>query len=258
MVANPERDAELLADLHERSRTNIKIWRKMRREGIDCRMKIREQAAVDGIVSAVDDNLRQRRPRGKPQTVLKWLNRRRIRREIDGAIQGYRTFEAVGLSQPWTARVRRGEEIIATLERFATLHGRDARKGKALKNRDDAAIWWDARLPRALIANLRSGFQEIDLIRETISPEIAAGQGRRRASIFIGSETALQWLIGERLASIYERWFRRKTTNQPNSAYVTFVQAVLDDAKIKNRNGTPISSETIFTYRKQGIRRAKK
>lgn len=244
-----------MVELHKRARSNIKTWRKLRRQGIDCRTKLCEIAAVDKIVFAVESSLRQRH---KPQTVSKWLNRRRLRLDIDRAIQGYGTFQALGKPQPWTARLKRGNEIVAAIHTVSALFGRDGESGEVLSNRDDPSIWYDKQVSRALVANFRSALLKVERIKETISPELEVGIGRQSASAFLGPENPIQWLVGERLAYIYERWFGRKTTNQPNSAYGAFVQAVLGDAKIMNRDGTPLSAETIFIYRKQGIRRGKK
>ena len=250
--------ATRLARTKDHSIRNVKAHLKTQEKRKLCKRRIRQFALpMDAIVRAVETKIQGRR-RAKP--VPKWLNRRRLRLDTDHAISTYEIFRSVDRTQPWNARRKHAEESIALLDKFASFaFGREPRTGRLLRRSSGVAKYLDARYPKhereKLFGQLRSAIREINSQAAEITSEPVAGPGYRK--ITAETESSLQWLIGERLAQIFERWFRKGTANQPDSPYIGFVLAVLDYANIHN-DQSPISAETVFTYRKRAIRKAKK
>jgi hypothetical protein len=126
-------------DLHERSKKNIRKRTQMERaralpiakagldldkippdagQPFDCRAFIRELAAVDMIVQAVESAT------GEP--VSKHCNRRRLRLEIDWAKLEFPSVKAISPTHPWAARRRKCETVITALDTaLSTLDDRE-------------------------------------------------------------------------------------------------------------------------------------
>ena len=197
------------------------------------------------------------------------LNRLGLRRDIDRAIAGYRSFVEISHKEPWQARADHGCRQIAQITDLIN----------RLETGDEAAWWRDQMatrdhdgrpLPLLVVAALTEHRNHLrHLLRERLDADQVLGTplGQHPAAELFGNdpESPLQWLVGERLAAIFERYFGRTATaggtahtvgmdgldrsHGVGGPFIAFAMAVCEEAKI--RVSAPSISSFLTRQRKR-------
>lgn len=218
---------------------------------------------IGPIIAVVEDALRGRRG---AQQLSKWINKRRLRLDIDNAVgPAMKTRREVSRNRPWAARRKHVERSVESLRKTAAFaFGRDVSienlDKQVLLDRTDEASFLDNSISEAtknpMLRQMRKAMEALEAMARELraSEESVTGDVGRDLG-------ATEWLIGERLALIYEKRVRLRTGNQADTPFVYFVVAVLNYAGLPTAKERKIISqdreraakerETIFQYRKR-------
>jgi hypothetical protein len=274
-------------ELHRRSLENVRNRRRRERarvlpeemadldldkipagagEKFDCRTEMRRRAHVEEIIAAVHDAW----PGVRFDDFSKYLGKRHLREDIDLAWLEYQALETIKPNQPWAARRQKCEAALAALSVVkAKLQDREGKwlAGQSPETADRVARNLEARIfdaPLTILAGIERIEAQVRRVKSAIyNPDQLA---------LDWNGPSLQWLIGERLPLIFDKWFRAKVTVDQSkkvltsgedsgkqrryrhrTPYIAFVTAVLAE------RGAHISPGMIAKYvraAKQGTRTA--
>ncbi|EJL53932.1 hypothetical protein PMI09_02797 [Rhizobium sp. CF122] len=168
---------------------------------------------------------------------------------IDGALRWYEIFKAFDPKQPIASRRKDAERVIKTIDALLNQNAfpEVMTTGLVSELRTARAVLKGKTMRNTARASHAKAFRTKAVRAKTVLAKNA------RKKVQLGRETSVQWLIGEHLAGVYEEIFGQSTGNQRDTPYIAFVQAVFRYAGM-----VPFSPETVFLYRKQGIRRRRR
>jgi len=257
---------EAMAKLRQRSRRNMLKWLAQRPtkrldglNGSGRQSKIMAARSVEHILAAVDPDYQTKHTR-----VPRWINRRRLRTDIDNCGMWYRVDLLRNDPELGRQRLQRLQQF----SRLASaLYGRlNDKAGELaftlaaqpfplpLEERED-----DDGEPPPTLPVLKQG---LEALARFANAELLRGIN----SGPLGSDDMAPGvaLIGVYLPQIYKKWFgedaRRghtfsnsseEPTGQANSPFIRFAEAVLRDLDIRSTHGSHFSRETISSYLRQ-------
>ena len=264
-----------------RSQRHIKDWIKFRnsrkieiessqpnnneiqvRPGHELSEQIRDRANVEAILEAVEPGYDEK-PRGTRLHVPQNISRRRLRSAINWVSTDFKVTADFAKDSDWRKRAERMKEITETASK---LH-------KLLTADDDAGRFCSGRIgyhfPSAEGAKRKDGGENrapsmrgllAGLVRLRRAAERQLSYGHVPSSApkpLRGS--SFQWLAGVSLPRLYTRFFGKPPTvsksqsvtaagtkiGKPNSAYIRFASAVLEDRNIRTADGEPYADSSI-------------
>ncbi|TIW37172.1 MAG: hypothetical protein E5V62_03210 [Mesorhizobium sp.] len=195
------------------------------------------------------------------------MSRRRLRMEIGKAWRDYRIVDQLVASQPWDARRKLIEKHLAWARAFPKLSTGDREAGKWLAEQLGSSY------PDELTKSVRRHEERLITICQTFWPEDQkeGNFGLQSVADILGRQSPLEWLIGQRLRDIFERFFRMPATRgmEPSrwekdgmihygepkhGPFLAFVLAVLAEPQAKEL-GIEASAATVRRYLKGPVRR---
>lgn len=229
---------------------------------VDCRSVIRQQADVESIVAAVESAF-----------IPRWLNRRRLRLDVERVFRRYVVLEHVGPKQP-RDQLRRAYAGLAYHARRIRELFDDERIGIELLQELVPSFPAYSGQPREgggcekapSLAVLQAGLRRLErrtTVRSAKAAGFLRGSNKKKKNRSRRQQSALDWLLGQGLRLVFERWFQQQRpvhvsqsrtivsgeddiNSPPTGAYIDFALAVLQDKNLKNSDGSPISRGTVY------------